>query len=76
MTYGRPSDIERNYMTINTKPYEIWEYHELEGGVIFVFADLRGFGEYELVHSTYSRELHQENWENIIQRAETGVSSY
>jgi GWxTD domain-containing protein len=76
LTYGRPSDIERNYMIINTKPYEIWEYHELEGGVIFVFADLRGFGEYELVHSTYSRELHQENWENIIQRAETGVSSY
>jgi GWxTD domain-containing protein len=76
LTYGSPSDIERNYMTINTKPYEIWQYHELEGGVIFVFADLRGFGEYELVHSTYSRELHQDNWENLIQRAETGVSSY
>ena len=72
LTYGSPNDIERNYMSINTKPYEIWQYHELEGGVIFVFSDLRGFGEYELIHSTYSRELHQPNWENLVQRAESG----
>ncbi|MEJ2634530.1 MAG: GWxTD domain-containing protein [Calditrichia bacterium] len=70
LQYGRPDNIERHYMATDSKPYEIWEYHKLEGGVIFVFADLRGFGDYELVHSTYSREINQPDWERLVKRTQ------
>ncbi len=72
LIYGRPDDIERHYMEVDTKPYEIWRYDQLEGGVIFVFADLNGFGEFELIHSTYSQELSNPNWRNLVRRSNSG----
>lgn len=66
LTYGTPNEIERYYMEIDKKPYEIWHYQQLEGGVIFVFADISGFGEFDLLHSTFSRELQQPNWERLV----------
>lgn len=66
LTYGMPSEIERYYMEIDKKPHEIWHYQQLEGGVIFVFADISGFGEFDLLHSTFSRELQQPNWERLV----------
>lgn len=68
LTYGQPNDIEKSPLQQETKPFETWYYDELEGGSIFIFADLRGFGEYELLHSTYSKELSQPDWERLIQQ--------
>lgn len=62
MKYGEPSEIERFPNQIDTKPYEIWHYNEIEGGVIFVFADLTSFSEYQLIHSTARGELRDDNW--------------
>lgn len=76
LTYGRPDEIERHYMDISTKPYEIWRYNELEGGVIFIFADLTGFGDFELIHSTYSKELYQPNWQKLILRGQPGSQDF
>ena len=73
LTYGVPNEIQRYYMEIDKKPHEIWQYQQLEGGVIFVFADLTGFGEFDLLHSTYSRELHQPNWERLVVKTPGGV---
>jgi GWxTD domain-containing protein len=67
LIYGQPDEIERSPSESGKKPYEIWSYNSLDGGSIFVFADLRGFGEYELLHSTYRKELNQPNWENLIE---------
>ncbi|NOX37967.1 MAG: GWxTD domain-containing protein [Calditrichaeota bacterium] len=66
LLYGRPSEIERHIMRVDLKPYEIWYYNDLEGGVYFVFADLEGFGEFQLLHSTYSKEIHQPNWKSLV----------
>jgi GWxTD domain-containing protein len=60
--YGEPSEIERYPNQIDTKPYEVWYYNEIEGGVIFVFADISGFSDYILVHSTLRGELRDDNW--------------
>lgn len=60
--YGEPSEIERYPNQIESRPYEIWYYNELEGGVYFVFADLTGFSEYTLVNSTKRGELRDDNW--------------
>jgi GWxTD domain-containing protein len=68
LVYGPPSEIERSRMERGSKPYEVWSYNELEGGSIFVFADISGFGEYQLLHSSYSKELSQPDWERLILR--------
>jgi len=60
--YGKPSDCERHPLDIDSKPFEIWKYDRVEGGVIFVFVDRSGLGEYELVHSTMRGEISNRNW--------------
>jgi len=74
LTYGIPNEIDRNYMAIDMKPHEIWHYHELEGGSLFVFSDLTGFGDFDLLHSTYSRELYQPDWERLVRKTQGGVN--
>ena len=64
--YGEPSEIERYPNQTDSKPYEIWHYNDIEGGVIFVFADLTGFSDYTLLHSTKRGELRDDNWQNRI----------
>jgi GWxTD domain-containing protein len=67
--YGEPSEIERFPSSISNRPYEIWHYNEIEGGVIFVFLDKSGFGDLELVHSTARNELQNPDWQNMLEIA-------
>jgi len=67
--YGFPSEIERFPSSIEKKPYQIWHYYEIEGGVEFVFIDKTGFGMMELVHSTARNELQDYNWQRWIMPA-------
>lgn len=55
--YGAPGEIERFQNEYYSKPYEIWQYYDLEGGVIFLFADEQGLNIYRLVHSTKRGEI-------------------
>jgi GWxTD domain-containing protein len=66
LKYGEPSEIERYPNQIDTKPYEIWYYNEIEGGVIFIFGDLTNFSDYQLIHSTARGELRDDNWQRRI----------
>ena len=61
--YGMPDDFERHPNETETRPYEIWSYNNIQGGVIFVFVLRNTAGDYELVHSTHRNELHDENWD-------------
>ncbi len=69
IVYGIPSEIERFPSSIEKKPYQIWHYYEIEGGVEFVFIDKTGFGMMELVHSTARSELQDYNWQRWIMPA-------
>lgn len=60
--YGAPDEVERVPSSAESNPYEIWHYNSLQGGVIFVFVDRNGMGDYLQVHSTHRDELHDENW--------------
>jgi len=60
--YGLPDDVGRHPNESETHPYEVWQYHAIQGGVEFVFVDRLGFGEYRLVHSTHRDELRNDNW--------------
>jgi GWxTD domain-containing protein len=66
LIYGEPDEIERFPNEISRKPYEIWYYHKVEGGVYFVFGDVTGFSNYELLHSTKRGEMQDDSWERRI----------
>jgi len=68
IVYGKPSEIERYPNESETKPHEVWHYESLEGGVEFVFADLSGYSDYQLIHSTKRGELSLPNWEEKIKQ--------
>ena len=66
LMYGEPSEIERYPNQTETRPYEIWNYNDIEGGVFFIFADLTGFTDYQLVNSNKRGELRDDYWERRI----------
>jgi GWxTD domain-containing protein len=63
---GEPDEIDRHPNETDTKPYEVWYYNQVEGGVVYIFADLTGFNYYELLHSTKRGELRDDNWQRRI----------
>ena len=68
LRFGRPTEIESHLYARSLKPHEIWRYNNIpgEGQSEFVFADLNGFGEFELIHSTVAGEQKLANWVNEI----------
>jgi len=75
LIYGKPDEIERNPSTLGTVPYEIWNYYSLEGGSEFIFADLTGHGNFELLHSNYRNEIKDPNWRQRIGAVHTGYDA-
>ncbi|HLG94590.1 MAG TPA: GWxTD domain-containing protein [candidate division Zixibacteria bacterium] len=68
MLYGEPNNIEQSPASPDNLPWQKWEYTRLAAGRqgLFVFVDLRGLGNYELVHSTVSGEKQNPQWENML----------
>ncbi|HYQ86544.1 MAG TPA: GWxTD domain-containing protein [Bacteroidota bacterium] len=62
IVYGTSDEVERFPSSSQSLPYEIWHYNNIQGGVVFVFVDRTGMGDYQLVHSTHRDELHDEMW--------------
>ncbi len=62
LLYGEPDQRDFYPSDSQVKPYEVWFYNEIEGGVNFYFGDVTGFGNYELLHSTKRGEVKDENW--------------
>lgn len=68
--YGEPDERETHPLDIHAKPYEIWNYNNLEGGVTFVFVDRSGLGDFMLVHSTLRGEVVNTDWyREFVQRS-------
>jgi len=66
LAYGKPNDVERYPSSSGMVPYEIWDYDAIEGGVVFVFADLSGFKNYSLLHSTKRGEVYNPEYERQL----------
>ncbi len=66
--YGLPTSVEPHLYDRGMRPYEIWNYNSIpgEGQSLFVFADLDGFGRFELVHSTVTGERTRPNWQDEL----------
>jgi GWxTD domain-containing protein len=48
---GTPNNVDRHPFDYNSKPYEIWEYYNLNRS--FIFVDETGFGDYKLITPLY-----------------------
>ena len=68
MLYGEPNNIDQSPASPDNLPWEKWEYTRLAAGRqgLFIFADLRGLGNYQLVHSSVPGEKQNPNWENLL----------
>jgi GWxTD domain-containing protein len=64
--YGAPDDCDRHPNESETRPYEIWTYNSIQGGVEFDFVLRSPGGDYELVNSTHRNELHDTNWQRYL----------
>lgn len=65
--YGMPDDIERHTSSIEARPYQIWLYDRIAGGVQFVFVDFSGSGRMNLVHSNARDEIHNTDWRRLVE---------
>jgi GWxTD domain-containing protein len=68
IVYGNPEEVERYPDSEGRKPFEVWKYRNIEGGVDFVFADLTGYNNYILITSTKRGELNDPDWESKLHR--------
>jgi GWxTD domain-containing protein len=66
--YGVPSDIDRHPNEANVHPYTIWNYHNIQDGGEFVFADLDGHGTYELIHSNVLGEIQNYDYMGVLRK--------
>ncbi len=51
ITLGPPHQVERHPLELDSKPYEIWYYYDINKE--FVFVDDTGFGDYRLITPLY-----------------------
>lgn len=63
--YGTPDEIESHPAELTYKPYESWLYYG-SGGKQFIFVDLSGYGNYELIYSSEGSELTDPDWEKYV----------
>jgi GWxTD domain-containing protein len=66
LQYGPWDDREELLAPAYGKPWEVWEYHALQGGVVFVFQDITGYSNYKLVHSTARGEIYDDGWAQVL----------
>ena len=66
LLYGEPDQVDMYPNETNMKPYEIWYYNQIEGGVLFIFGDLTGYSDYELLSSTKRGEIRDDTWQRRI----------
>ncbi|HUF07755.1 MAG TPA: GWxTD domain-containing protein, partial [Rhodothermales bacterium] len=69
LKYGMPAHVSPHHYERGSVPYEIWEYDNIpgEGNAMFVFADVGGFHEFELIHSNVSGEPKSLDWRAEVQ---------
>ena len=56
---GSPNNVDRHPFDLESKPYEVWQYYELNRN--FVFIDETGFGDYRLVTPLYGDDYRFRN---------------
>jgi len=62
--YGPPDEVVAHTMIEHTKPHEHWYYYSR--GFHFIFIDIRGNNNFQLIYSNCDNEPKNPNWENYV----------
>ena len=62
IVYGEPDMVERKNFELSGGDSEVWYYDRIEGGILFVFFDLKGIGDLQQVYSTKRGEYIDAGW--------------
>ncbi len=65
LKYGEPDEEFTTPSSTGYRAYESWIYYS-NGGMQFVFSDIKGLGKYELIYSSEIEEEIPYNWETYI----------
>jgi GWxTD domain-containing protein len=68
LMYGDPTSSMAYPNEQGMRPYEIWNYDEIESGVEFVFVEFNMDKDYRLVHSSKRGEIANNNWKDMAKR--------
>ena len=66
MVYGLWDKLEDHMHPTADYPYQVWWYYNIRDGVVFVFTDDRGLGNFRLVHSTMDGEIYDKDWDSVV----------
>ncbi len=66
MQYGQWDERDEETSPSYEKPWERWYFRAIQGGVLFIFVDREGFGDYKLVHSTANGEIFNSEWNQRV----------
>jgi GWxTD domain-containing protein len=58
--FGPPNDVERHPFEVDSKPYEVWRYYDLNQE--FYFVDESGFSDYRLLNPLYDIRKRPTDW--------------
>ncbi len=64
--YGEPNEIDRYPNEPNMVPYIIWNYHNMQNGVRFIFAEVEGYNDFQLIHSDLYGEIQNPDYKQIL----------
>ena len=67
IVYGFPDETIQKYSDAEAVPFEIWIYRE-DRSYEFVFVDMKSTGKFILVHSTRENEIHNDQWQELVDR--------
>jgi GWxTD domain-containing protein len=67
--YGTPNEMKHRPNSTNLCPFEIWDYHQLQGGISFYFIDEYNSNQWRLVHSNARGEITNLRWKEKIESA-------
>lgn len=71
LKWGPPTQVEQFIQTMDTRPYEIWFYQNIQGGVRLYFVDWQVMQNHKLVHTTMIGQIRDESWFDRYARAFT-----
>lgn len=73
IVYGNPDYLERRNFDLGGPDLEVWNYDRIEGGVLFVFSDLKGTGDFQQVYSTKRGEFNDAGWIRSMEERDPGA---
>ena len=66
MQYGQWDERDEQTSPAYENPWERWYYRAIQGGVLFIFEDKTGYGDFRLVHSTANGEIFDSEWDQRV----------